>query len=114
MESKSQAAMVYYQGKKCGILQKTDHGYEFTYDPEYLSAQGSSPISLSLPLRAEKYFSPVLFPFFEGLLPEGWLLDLATKTFKMNKNDQFGLLLKMGADTVGAVSLKPFAEQVHE
>ena len=60
-----------------------------------------------MPLRAEKYDSKELFPFFDGLLPEGWLLDLDCAAAKIDKNDKFRLLLHTGRDPVGAVSVQP-------
>jgi serine/threonine-protein kinase HipA len=48
---------------------------------------------LGLPLRHEPYESPAFFPFFEGMLPEGWYLDIVSKTLKVDPEDRFGLLL---------------------
>ncbi len=98
-------AEVFYRDKRAGELRKTDEGFEFSYDGAYLSSPGALPISLSLPLRAEKYESKILFPFFVGLLPEGWLLDLICAAAKIDKNDKFGLLLHTGQDPIGAVSV---------
>ena len=50
-------------------------------------------VSLTLPLRPEPYEWPGLHPFFENLLPEGWLLEIATTKLKISSNDAFGLLL---------------------
>ena len=107
MNNESFHAAVYYREKKAGVLTKTGAGYEFVYDPEYLAETGALPISLSLPLRVEKYESSRLFSFFEGLLPEGWLLDLISATVKIDKNDKFRLLLHTGRDPLGAVSIRP-------
>ena len=98
-------AEVFYRDKRAGELRKTDAGFEFAYDGAYLSSPEALPISLSLPLRAEKYESKMLFPFFVGLLPEGWLLDLICASAKIDKNDKFGLLLHTGQDPIGAVSV---------
>ncbi len=59
-----------------GIIEETDTGYRFTYDPEYLTLPDARPISLTLPLSASPFESRTFFPFFDGLIPEGWLLDL--------------------------------------
>src|ERR1019366_2448851 len=99
-------AEIFYQNKRTGKLRKTEKGFEFVYDPAYLSEKGALPISLSLPLRPEKYESKMLFPFFDGLLPEGWLLDLICASAKIDKNDKFRLLLHTGQDPIGAVSIK--------
>ncbi len=54
-----------------------------------------------------------LFPFFEGLIPEGWLLDIASKSWKINTNDRMGLLLACCRNCIGAVSVLPISEE-HE
>jgi serine/threonine-protein kinase HipA len=65
---------------------------------------------LSLPLQAESYEDKRLFPFFDGLIPEGWLLDLAEKTWKLDPRDRMGLLLACCRDCIGAVSVVSLEE----
>jgi len=103
----SKRGFVYYQDKFAGILAETDEGYEFSYDPDYLLKKNRKPISLTLPLTVNKYQSNVLFPFFDGLIPEGWLLDLATTHWKVKSNDRFELLLLACRDAIGAVTVIP-------
>ncbi len=73
----AKSARVLYDGVLAAILSETDEGYVLKYDEQYLSNPSNKPISLTLPLRKEIYVSKVLFPFFDGLIPEGWLLDVA-------------------------------------
>jgi serine/threonine-protein kinase HipA len=103
-------ALVYYRDKKAGFIKKTEDGYEFEYDPVYLNDTDAKPISLTIPLAQKKYFSDRLFPFFENLLPEGFLLDMTVAKLKIDKNDKFNILLHVGKDTVGAVSIEPLGE----
>ena len=98
-------AEVYIRNKFAGILKETDDGYSFLYDEDYLNKY-YSPVSLTLPLRKEEYVSNTLFPFFDGLIPEGFLFDVATNNWKINPNDRFGILLLTSKDTIGDVSLK--------
>ena len=98
-------AEVYIRNKFAGILKETDDGYSFLYDEDYLNKY-NSPVSLTLPLRKEEYVSNILFPFFDGLIPEGFLFDVATNNWKINPNDRFGILLLTSKDTIGDVSLK--------
>ena len=98
-------AEVYIRNKFAGILKETDDGYSFLYDEDYLNKY-NSPISLTLPLQKEEYVSNTLFPFFDGLIPEGFLFDVATNNWKINPNDRFGILLLTSKDTIGDVSLK--------
>lgn len=99
-------AEVFYGQKLAGMLTRTAGGFEFAYDPTYLSDSEAYPISLSMPLRSEKYESKALFPFFDGLLPEGWLLDMICATVKIDPDDKFKLLLHTGGDPIGAISVK--------
>ena len=105
MESKK--ALVYYNGVKAGTLQKNAAGYVFEYDPAYAGTPGAKPVSLAMPLSKGRFEAAKLFPFFEGLLPEGWLLNITSKTLKIDKDDKFELLLHVGKDTIGAVSIIP-------
>jgi serine/threonine-protein kinase HipA len=103
----SKRGMVYYQDRLAGIVAETDEGYEFWYDTDYLNAETAKPISLTLPLSKKKYTDRVLFAFFDGLIPEGWLLNLATDRWKVKRNDRFELLLLTCRDTIGAVTIIP-------
>lgn len=98
--------LVYFQEMLAGIIAETDEGYEFSYQTEYLENKNARPVSLTLPLSSQKYESKVLFAFFDGLIPEGWLLDLATTHWKVKSNDRFELLLLTCRDTIGAVTVK--------
>lgn len=82
-------------------------GYRFTYTQEYQADPSAMAVSLSLPLQAEPYEDKRLFPFFDGLIPEGWLLELAEATWKLNPRDRMGLLLACCKDCIGAVSVIP-------
>ncbi|WP_276348848.1 HipA N-terminal domain-containing protein [Daejeonella sp. JGW-45] len=103
----SKKGSVFYQEHLAGVIEETDEGYEFTYATEYLQTKSAKPVSLTLPLTSEKYTSKVLFAFFDGLIPEGWLLDLATEHWKVKHNDRFELLLLACRDTIGAVTIIP-------
>ena len=98
-------AQVYYKNEFAGIIQETDEGFLFLYDAEYLAKQNSKPISLTLPLQQKAFLSKVLFPFFDGLIPEGWLLNIAINNWKIKPNDRFGLLLTLCKDCIGCVSI---------
>ena len=99
-------AYVYVRDSFAGILSETDRGYSFTYDEGYLSDDRCVPVSLTLPLRREPYESKSLFPFFDGLIPEGWLLDIVVSNWKLDPNDRFGQLMVSCRDCIGAVSIR--------
>ena len=103
----SSRAAVFVEHQRAGELTKGDSGYTFAYFPEYLRSPHPRPVSFSLPLREAPYSSPRLFSFFEGLLPEGWLLEVTSRASKIDENDKFGLLVHTGRDPIGAVSVLP-------
>lgn len=90
-----------------GILTEDDEGYEFAYLPAYLAMEGAKPVSLTLPLTDKPYRSSMLFPFFDGLIPEGWLLDVALRNTDISMLDRMSLLLLCCKDCIGAVSVSP-------
>ena len=93
-----------------GWLSQDEDGYHFQYAPMYLQLKDSKPISLMLPMQENKYTSKVLFSFFDGLIPEGWLLEIAEKNWKLNGRDRMGLLMACCKDCIGAVSVYPLTE----
>jgi serine/threonine-protein kinase HipA len=101
-------AKVSLNGRVAGKLEELPGGAtRFTYGNPWLRGSGAVPISLTLPLREKPYESEGLHPFFENLLPEGWLLEVSARKLKLPKTDAFGLLLAMGSDCVGAVEIVP-------
>ena len=98
-------ARIFYKDQLAGILTEIDAGYEFRFLPEYLSSEMAKAVSLTLPLQADAYQSPVLFPFFDGLIPEGWLLDGALRNTDISILDRMALLLTCCKDCIGAVSV---------
>lgn len=98
-------ANVYLKNQLAGILSETEQGYSYVYNLEYLQHNEAQAVSLTLPLRQAPYLSNTLFPFFDGLIPEGWLLDIAERNWKLNQKDRMGLLLACCKDCIGAVSI---------
>ena len=102
------SAHIYYNDLEAGILTETDEGdYTFSYDPDYVTKYPSQFLTFSLPVTNMTYRDRRLFPFFEGLIPEGWLLDIASNSWKINQNDRMGLLLACCQNCIGAVSVQP-------
>ena len=110
METTYRTAYVYVREAFAGYLRETDRGYSFIYDESYLGLPNSTSVSLTLPKRKEEYTSKTLFAFFDGLIPEGWLLNIVTRNWKLNPNDRFGILLVACRDSIGNVSVKEARE----
>lgn len=104
-------AIVKYNSIKAGVLKELDTGeYEFVYDEQYIQNHPDLFITFQMPVSDRPYTSKRLFPFFDGLIPEGWLLRIAAESWRINKNDRMGLLLACCQNTIGAVSVHPLIE----
>jgi serine/threonine-protein kinase HipA len=107
----SRKGRVQIAGRAVGTIEEsTDGTTTFTYSPEWLDRADATSVSLTLPLRSAPYVSNGLHPFFENLLPEGWLLEVSTKTLKIPKDDAFGLLLATCGDCIGTVEIESINE----
>ncbi len=100
-------ATIFVNSVPAGTLTEDDLGYEFSYDTDFLASDKAEPISLTMPLTDKPYRDKVLFPFFDGLIPEGWLLDIAEQSWKISARDRFSLLLACCKDCIGNVSVIP-------
>ena len=103
-------AYVYLREDFAGTLKETDAGYSFMFDTQYLEKGNASAVSLTLPVQEEEYTSKTLFAFFDGLIPEGWLLNVVSHNWKIDSRDRFGLLLVACKDPIGNVRIKEVKE----
>lgn len=104
-------AEIYYDKTLAGTLTETNEGvYVFQYDDSYTKHYPDQFITFTMPVTDQPYISKRLFPFFEGLIPEGWLLEIASQSWKINPNDRMGLLLACCRNCIGAVSVIPIQE----
>lgn len=102
---------VFYKDDLAGTITETDDGeFVFQYDKQYVADHQSDFITFTMPVSEKAYTDKRLFPFFEGLIPEGWLLDIALENWKINRNDRMGLLLACCQNCIGAVSVEPIPE----
>lgn len=107
-------AIVYLYDRLAGRLTEDENGFTFLYDSDFLVSDGAEAVSLTLPLTDKPYHDTVLFPFFDGLIPEGWLLNIAEKSWKINQRDRMSLLLACCKDCIGAVSVVPEQDDKEE
>ncbi len=105
-------AHIYNHNVLAGMLEElTDGTYVFTYTKEYLERDTARPVSLTLPLQTSPFISQRMFPFFDGLIPEGWLLDIAAKNWKISVDDRMGLLINVCIDCIGSVHVVPIVQE---
>lgn len=107
--------IVKYNNIQAGLLSEDDNGeYVFVYDEHYTQAYPEQFVTFQMPVTKRPYRSKRLFPFFDGLIPEGWLLNIAAQSWKINKNDRMGLLLACCQNAIGAVSVHPVNTKADE
>ena len=109
MNRNIEKATVYYGSREAGVLEKRAEGFEFIYDREYRAHPLAQPLTPRMPLSQARYESKTLFPLFEDVLPEGWLINLWGKVHQLDESDMFKLLLHMGMDALGPISIQPAA-----
>lgn len=96
-------AIVYVQSDRAGVLTEVSPTeYYFEYDDNY---EGDS-VSLTMPTSQRKYSYNSFPPFFDGLLPEGEMLDGLLENINCSSNDYFSQLIAIGGNMVGAVTIK--------
>ena len=100
-------AKIFIDDILAGLLSENEEGYFFQYEKTYLDSMVKKPVSLTLPLQKEPFKSEYLFPFFDGLIPEGWLLNIAQKNWKLDPRDRMGLLMATCKDCIGNISVTP-------
>ena len=103
------SVVVYYRSEEAGILAKFHDGsYEFRYIRKYLRDATTPSVSLTLPKSRAVHRSPVLFPFFFGLLAEGAQKRLQCRELRIDENDHFTRLAETCREgVIGAVHVLP-------
>lgn len=97
----SRSLLVYLNNEEVGILtEKKGKNLSFSYFPT-----AKLPISLSMPISAQKFNDRMTRSFFENLLPEGQLRDSVGSVYHVSSRNPFSMLSVIGHDCAGAVSL---------
>ena len=97
--------LIYKKDLLAGKIWENEEGYFFQYEKKYLENPKYGPVSKTLPVRKEFYKDNNMIPFFDGLIPEGWLLNIAIDNWKLNARDRMGLLLTLCKDCIGDISI---------
>lgn len=96
---------------RCGILTEDEEGFHFVYDDVYLAREDAVAVSPTMPLTTPRYDREMMFPVFDGLIPEGWLLDIASTSWKIDPRDRMSLLMACCKDCIGNISVKPLGHE---
>ncbi|WP_264534717.1 HipA N-terminal domain-containing protein [Flavobacterium sp. N1736] len=97
--------LVYKKELLAGLIWENEDGYFFQYDSTYIQNPQYGPVSRTLPVREELFTDKNMIPFFDGLIPEGWLLKIAIDNWKLNPRDRMSLLLTLCRDCIGDISI---------
>ena len=100
-------AGIYINDLYCGVLTEDEEGFHFAYDETYLARPDATPISPTMLLTTKQYDKEMMFLVFDGLIPEGWLLDIASSSWKIDPRDRMSLLMACCKDCIGNISVKP-------
>lgn len=103
-------ARIYLNETFCGILTEDNNGFHFQYDADYLHSSEAEPLSPTMPLTTPTYEREMMFPVFDGLIPEGWLLNIVTNSWKLDPRDRMSLLIECCNDCIGNISVKPYVQ----
>ena len=96
-------AIVYVHNNRAGVLTEISATeYYFEYDDNY---EGDS-VSLTMPISQRKYYYNAFPPFFDGLLPEGFMLEGLLNNTSIKPNDYFSQLIAVGGNLVGTVTVE--------
>ena len=98
---------VYMNGYRVGTFTKATNGaHQFQYDESWVKLPGSRPISLSMPLRQQRYQGDEAYNFFDNLLPDNpEVRNRVVARYQADSTQPFDLLSCIGQDSVGALQL---------
>jgi len=100
---------VYLNGRQIGELNRETSGaIDFHYTPAWLEWENAIPVSLSLPLREDRYIGAPVIAVFDNLLPDND--DIRRRVAERSQadgTDAYSLLSAIGRDCVGALQFVP-------
>lgn len=103
---------VYLNGRLVGHLRRLASGaIDFQYAESWLSWEHALPVSISLPLREDRYSGDPVIAVFDNLLPDGEpIRRRMAESVKADGHDAYSLLAAVGRDCVGALQFLPEGE----
>lgn len=87
------------------VIEERSGKLSLTYTEDAIErwGAGSPVLSVSMPMRHERYTHSRVGPWVEGLLPEGPARDAAERVVGVRRGDTFAFLAEVGRDSAGAV-----------
>lgn len=106
---KSGRLNVFLNSRLVGQLNREASGaIDFRYAPDWLSWEHCLPVSLSMPLREDRYIGEPVAAVFDNLLPDNAVIRrTVAERVGAEGVDPFSLLFALGQDCVGALQFLP-------
>ena len=100
---------IWLYGTEVARIDQVRSRLRLTYTEDALAryALGVPLLSLSMPIRPERYPHGLVRPFLDGLLPEGEPRQIVAKDLGLSRDDTFGLIAALGRDCAGALVIQP-------
>jgi serine/threonine-protein kinase HipA len=100
---------VFLNGRLVGVLRRESNGaIDFLYDRHWLAWESALPVSLSLPLREDRYIGAPVVNVFDNLLPDSDVIRRrVAERVGAGGTDAYSLLAALGHDCVGALQFLP-------
>jgi serine/threonine-protein kinase HipA len=100
---------VFLNGRMVGVLRRESNGaIDFLYDRHWLAWESAFPVSLSLPLREDRYIGAPVTNVFDNLLPDSDVIRRrVAERVGAGGTDAYSLLAALGHDCVGALQFLP-------
>jgi len=100
---------VFLNGRLVGVLRRQSTGaVDFQYAREWLDWHSTFPVSLSLPLREDRYIGAPVINVFDNLLPDNEAIrKRVAERVGAAGTDAYSLLAVLGHDCVGALQFLP-------
>jgi serine/threonine-protein kinase HipA len=99
---------VYLHDNLVGHLVQDDGGQMvFAYTENWLGKAGATPLSQSLPLRAQRFTRNECRGFFGGILPEEGKREIIAKNLGISARNDYAMLEQIGGECAGAVTFIP-------
>jgi len=100
---------VFLNGRLVGLLKREATGaIDFQYAQEWLAWENTFPVSLSLPLREDRYIGAPVINVFDNLLPDSdSIRRRVAERVGADGTDAYSMLTALGHDCVGALQFLP-------
>jgi serine/threonine-protein kinase HipA len=100
---------VFLNGRLVGVLRRESNGaIDFLYGRHWLAWESALPVSLSLPLREDRYIGAPVINVFDNLLPDSDVIRRrVAERVGAGGTDAYSLLAALGHDCVGALQFLP-------